>query len=499
MLVLFTAADGTDITQLFTPGNRATMQRLQDDLNASGDFANVLTPLAVVEFAKVQIQQRIVSQPVKLAADEQTATDAARAASAARGETPEQQESAANAARQRVDDEFNAEFGADAKRFVDAGEQTLDNPRFVQFVIYGADGKIRPELAGIFPDSQHALMVARLQGNLSIDDNANVAARTKQDLAAYDFDGVTTLTSGPPLLIKEINDRMKSALVIMAIFAVVIMVAVLFLVFRARWRLLSLPAVLIGCVSAFGLMGFTGIPLTMVTISGLPILIGLGVDFAIQVHSRLEEETQATGSAEAGLERAFVRLGPALVMAALAACIGFIVLHVSKVPMIRDFGSMLAVGAVIVFAVSITLVSGVIYLRERRRIGSDTPARSRFEVERIVRGLTARTIGRLAPIAAVALVVALVGLYVSSKIPTETDPEKFVPSNSSVLKNLHVIRDVVGSTSEVDLLVETKNGKHVTDQDVLDWMLQFEESRAEGAPRADAVEQRRIVHEVGDG
>ena len=53
MLVLFTAADGTDITQLFTPANRATMQQLQDDLNAGGDFASVLTPLAVVEFAKV--------------------------------------------------------------------------------------------------------------------------------------------------------------------------------------------------------------------------------------------------------------------------------------------------------------------------------------------------------------------------------------------------------------------------------------------------------------
>ena len=28
----------------------------------------------------------------------------------------------------------------------------------------------------------------------------------------------------------------------------------------------------------------------MVTISGLPILIGLGVDFAVQVHSRYEDE-----------------------------------------------------------------------------------------------------------------------------------------------------------------------------------------------------------------
>ena len=37
--------------------------------------------------------------------------------------------------------------------------------------------------------------------------------------------------------------------------------------------------------------------------------------------------------------------------------------------MIRDFGSMLAVGAVIVFISSILLISGVVYLRERTRIG----------------------------------------------------------------------------------------------------------------------------------
>src|SRR5207247_1910405 len=123
----------------------------------------------------------------------------------------------------------------------------------------------------------------------------------------------------------------------------------LFLIFRARWRLLSLPAVLVGCVAAFGLMGFVGISLTIVTISGLPILIGLGVDFAVQAHSRIEEETYASGSAEQGVERAVRRLGPALGIASIAACIGFIVMRLSRVPMIRDFGTMLPVSAAIVF------------------------------------------------------------------------------------------------------------------------------------------------------
>jgi len=480
MLILFEPdSDAGDIRALFSRANRETMQRLQDDLDLTGDYQSVISPLLVVQFAQTEIQQRMTTEPAKLASDEQRAADDARAAAAARGEPVYQQEAAAAAARQRVDDEFNARFGADAARFVAAGEQSLDNPKFLEFVLFGADGNIRPDLAGIFPDDRHALMVARLRGNLSIDESADVAARVRDRMAAYHFEGVTPLVSGPPLLIKEINDRMKSALVLMAIFAVAIMVVVLFAIFRARWRLLSLPAVLIGCVSAFGLMGFTGIPLTMVTISGLPILIGLGVDFAIQVHSRIEEETLAARSADAGVERAFVHLGPALLVAAVAACIGFIVLHLSDVPMIRDFGSMLAVGAVIVFVTSITLVSGVLYLRERQRIGDRMPATARFEVERIVGGLTSRTVGRLAPIALVAVVVALGGLYVSRKIPTQSDPEKFVPGGSRVLRDLHHVSAVAGSTSEVNLLVEAPPGTHVTDQTVLDWMLAFESRERE--------------------
>ena len=483
LLILFeTPPDGASIEQLFTAANRDRQQKLERDLNASGNFQSVISPLAIVQFAEAQIEQRMVSQPVKLAADEAKAAADARATAASRGASIAAQDAAAAAATQQVDDDFTATFGPDAKRFLAIGDRALDNPRFVHFVLYGADEHLRPEITGVFPDDHHALMVARLRGNLSLDTGATAAGDVKRDIGTYGFDGVTPLVSGPPLLIKEINDKMRSALVLMAIFAVAIMVAVLFTVFRARWRLLSLPAVLVGCVSAFGLMGFAGIPLTMVTISGLPILIGLGVDFAIQIHNRIEEETFATDSADAGLDNAFARLGPALAVAGLAACIGFIVLHLSDVPMIRDFGSMLAVGAVIVFVTSLTLISGVLYLRERTRLGAQAQTRARFEVERVVHGITARTVGRFAPIALMALVVSLGGLYVSQKIPTQTDPEKFVPSDSKVLVDLHHVRDVAGSTNELNLLVETPAGRHVTDQDVLDWMLPFEERERSAHP-----------------
>jgi len=474
MLVLFETPDGSPIERLFSTDNRAELDRYREALEQSGQYESVITPLLILQLAQTQVQQRMTEQPLKLARDQDAAAAQARQDSATRGESAAQQDAAADAARQRVADQFNTEFGADARRFLDVGDHSLDNPQFVQFLLYGADGKIRPELAGIFPDDHHALMVVRLKGNQSIDEGSRVAAGLVQQSREYQFNGVSKIVSGSPLLIKEINDEMRESIVIMAAFAVVIMVIVLSLIFRARWRLLSLPAVLIGCISAFGLMGFVGIPLTMVTISGLPILIGLGVDFAIQAHSRLEEETQRLGSADAAIEATFARLGPALAVAVVAACIGFLVLHISDVPMIRDFGSMLAVGAVIVFISGIALISSIIFLRERVRLGP-VPAPSRFEVERAVSMLTSRTIGRLAPIAAVAAIVAVAGLWASTRITTQTDPEKFVPSNSSVLSQLHHVRDIAGSTGELDLLVEASDGRSVTDDDVLSWMAAFEQ------------------------
>jgi hydrophobe/amphiphile efflux-3 (HAE3) family protein len=473
MLVLFEAEDGRRITELFATGNRAELERFARDLAATGHYHSVITPLTVVEFASQTIARRMVEEPRRLERDIAAAVAAARAEAAAAGESPAAQEATAAAAAQRVRDAFQERFGADAQRFLAVGEQSLDNPRFVEFVLFGADGSLRPELSGIFPDERHALMVVRLQGNLSIDEGSEVAAGLVERAPDYRFDGVAPLVSGPPLLIKEINDEMRQAIVVMAVFAVAIMVAVLFLIFRARWRLLSLPAVLIGCVAAFGLMGFVGIPLTMVTISGLPILIGLGVDFAIQAHSRIEEETFGSGSAEAGVERATAALGPALGIAVVAACIGFLVLHLSDVPMIRDFGSMLAVGAMIVFLTSIALISGVVYLRERKRLGPTPEVRARIELERFVGGLTSRTAGRLLPIAAVAALIAVSGLYVGRRIETQTDPERFVPSDSRVLRDLHYVRDVTGSTSELNLLVDLPQGKSAADQDVLDWMYVF--------------------------
>ena len=48
----------------------------------------------------------------------------------------------------------------------------------------------------------------------------------------------------------------------------------------------------LGLTTALGLMGLAGIQLNMAVMGAFPVMIGLGIDYAIQFHARLDEESR---------------------------------------------------------------------------------------------------------------------------------------------------------------------------------------------------------------
>ena len=80
-------------------------------------------------------------------------------------------------------------------------------------------------------------------------------------------------------------------------------------------------------------MSLVGASLTMASIAVLPVLIGLAVDYAIQLQSRLQERDGEP------LEEAVARVAregaPTVATAACATAAGFLVLALSPVPMVR--------------------------------------------------------------------------------------------------------------------------------------------------------------------
>jgi hydrophobe/amphiphile efflux-3 (HAE3) family protein len=418
-----------NIEKLFTPTNIARMQALDDDLHRAGLYRYVLSPLTALRFAEGEL--KVGPQLFGIS----TANDPAHAA------------------------QYNAVLTGELNRLGQVkGPQELTNPSFVRFLLYDANGNIRKALKTNFIDKTHALTIVRLQGNDPIGRMGNAADTVKRLVAKHHLEGFTTLSSGSAVLLQTINNYLQGGIVSLGALAVLVMIVVLWLVFRARSRLLSLLCVVVSTVWTFGIMGLTGLPLTLVTISGLPILIGLGVDFAIQMHSRFEEELAYDHDYGAAMRRVMVDLAPALSIAMVAAVLGFVAMQISKVPMIRQFGAMLDLGVADIFVVVMLVPLAFLVRRERHRPSpaTDRPP-GREALERGVRWLARVARNAVVPMVLVGLVVVIGGFAVEGRFAMQTDPEKWIPPGGSTEHSLKQLRQQAGFSTELDFLVESRN------------------------------------------
>ena len=111
--------------------------------------------------------------------------------------------------------------------------------------------------------------------------------------------GGSYVVTGAPVVVEDLAAALTDSLLRLLVAALLVMALVLALVFRSRLRLLPLAVALAAVAITFGLMSLLGASLTMASIAVLPVLLGLGVDYAIQYQARVEEEGDAERDARA--------------------------------------------------------------------------------------------------------------------------------------------------------------------------------------------------------
>src|SRR2546423_944318 len=89
-------------------------------------------------------------------------------------------------------------------------------------------------------------------GNADIASQGKAAADIERIVQRHPLAHFDEVAAGTPTLLAEINDYLQRGMATLGAFAVLAMIVLLFLVFRTRWRLLSLGVVAVGCVWAFG-------------------------------------------------------------------------------------------------------------------------------------------------------------------------------------------------------------------------------------------------------
>jgi hydrophobe/amphiphile efflux-3 (HAE3) family protein len=454
----------------------------------------VFGPGTFINEAVGQINEQLRSFAAAQKSESAVAGRKAYRAELAKSADPAAAEAARAKARQKVDAYYFQQLAGLALRYGLTKVPALNDPQFLSRLIFDstrAAGTPKARFATIFPSSEGALIQVRLRNNLSEAERKQAIAniRDATEMPQWALSDGSYQVTGAPVLIGELSDSISKSILILLIAAVIVMALVLGIVFRSRLRLLPLAIALASVALTFGVMALSGIGLTMASIAIVPILIGLAVDYAIQLQSRFDEHGPPLGSAIAAVS---ARGAPTILAAAAATAAGFLVLVLSPVPMIRGFGLLLVVGIALALICALTLGVAAGALLERRSspppravalfasawkdagdlVTATAPwravaSRSRRSTAAVLRITTAKP-GR---VLAIAGAFALIGWGLDTQARVESDVQKLVPSSLPALRDLQELQKVSGVGGEVNVVVEAQNA---SDPAVVAWMTDYQ-------------------------
>jgi The (Largely Archaeal Putative) Hydrophobe/Amphiphile Efflux-3 (HAE3) Family len=349
-----------------------------------------------------------------------------------------------------------------------------------------------------FPDNYHTAIFVKFPGSTTEDKRKEIMLATQEAVKLSDFPPSYNIKiTGDPAYNIQMNDEVSSSMLPLLELAAFFMLIVLMLVFgHVRWRWLPLPVVLLGVIYTFGAMGFLGIPLTMVSMAAFPVLIGLGIDYAIQFHNRIEEELHKEGNKPKAIIETIKHTGPAVLTALSMTALGFISLFTSTVPMIQDFGKLLMIGVFMCYlsglfvgVITISLfdeISEKEFIKKLKgklipqKTNADTGNTEKISLKKpkprfigdFVGKLTDFTIKNNVIVIGIAAMLCIGGLYADESVGIQTDTQSFVPQDMPALVNLNHLKEFMGGTDELDLIIKVNDN---ADPNILKWIDKFSE------------------------
>jgi hydrophobe/amphiphile efflux-3 (HAE3) family protein len=451
-----------DLDNTLSAGNLAALLRLEDGIRRLGGVRTVMGPATFISQAVNQMN-RVVFEELGPAA-ERADVIARRAVARARADGLSADKLAAvdKAARLRALGPLRAQYEELFVRFGYIGIPSLSNRSFVLQLVKGAGVEPKPRFAWLFPDGQHALVIVRLRSGLSDTRVRELGAQLTKLVGGAGLSGIRPLVAGPPLVLARATSTVSNELLRLLPVVIVAMLLVLLLALGVRSGAahLMLPAGL-AVVATAGLSWPLGLGYTAATLAALPVVLGLALDYAVQLQTGYWAQRHAGVAPREAAIASLERLGPTLLLAGGAMIAGFLMLLISPVPLVNRLGVTLAVG--VFCALGCVLGLGPALMVARDRAGTQSP-------RLLLPQFLVRPALRTAALS-VATGVTLAGLVLSGGTQVESDLRKLANPKMPELQRLESLQRELGTSGQLRVAITASD---VTTPRALDWMSSVE-------------------------
>ena len=451
------AAKGDLANQILAPANLVALVQLEGHIAELDGVKVVYGPGTFINQTIVQLEDVVQKELGPAASEAGDAAERARQEALDTGATPEEAEDASEEARLEALGPLREQFQELLVRFGYVGLPSLTNTNFVRALVFGPSTTPKERFSFLFPDAQHALVLIRPEAGLSDARLRALGSEIEKLAADSKVQGITLSVAGAPLVAAAVSAEVSSELLRLAPVVLIAMALALLLALRSRNALRALLLAAGAVLLTAGLAAPLGLGLTPATVAGLPVVLGLAVDFAVQLQVRFSAlRAEGTPPEEAGLA-ALRAVGPVLSVAAVAMAAGFLVLTLGPIPLVDRLGAMLAVGVVASLLVVLGFGPALLAARGGGRV---RPPVLRLPARLISLGGSRLALGTLAA-------VAVVGIALSAQTQVQSDLAELAPNGLAELLQVEALQRELGTSGQLRIAV---TGKDVTDPAVLEWM-----------------------------
>ncbi|MFA9517467.1 RND family transporter [Halopenitus sp. H-Gu1] len=279
--------------------------------------------------------------------------------------------------------------------------------------------------------------------------------------------GMSTTITGQPVFENAAFGLMLPEMIALFTGAFALIFGVVYVVMRNKveqgWHvLLPLGTAMTALVYMFGVMGVLGYDFNAIMLGVMPIALGLGIDYGLQIHTRYVEERYAGNGPERAAEVATRTTGRALLIAMGTTVVGLGSLLVSAVPPVRQFGVTSALAVLAAMILSITMLPALLVRYDGGGYGDgDTSTIRRPEpeddrLESFTRRLTTEvTGGRPFITLLIAFLLVSGGVYAYPQVEPKQEMMDFWPQDLDEKNDMERLSDTVESPKVIYVMIDT--------------------------------------------
>jgi hypothetical protein len=210
----------------------------------------------------------------------------------------------------------------------------------------------------------YTMTVVRL--NLLEDVDADVAVEELREVVNIDKpQGVSVEISGGPVIEVTMKELAEETMGMTSFVSFALIILILIIIFASiKYGLIPLLTIVFGLIWAIGMLVLAGFEITPQTSGVMAMIMGIGIDFGIQVTKRFRYELKSQKREDAMVDTLKNVFYP-MCITTIAAVVGFKCLALGKLPVMADMGTMMATGVVFCMVAALTVVPAVLVLLER--------------------------------------------------------------------------------------------------------------------------------------